>query len=112
MVFIESKVFTRNLHRLAGPRADIILNGIQNGLNENPERGDVVAGLGGIRKGRIGDSLRGKGKRGGYRYLFLYLEHKSHIHLLYLYGKVEQDDLSVEEKAALRILVNQIKQGR
>lgn len=61
-----------------------VLGAIQEDLLKNPARGDLVQGLGGIRKARIANPLRGKGKRGGYRYLFLYLEKRSHIHLLYL----------------------------
>jgi hypothetical protein len=82
---------------------------IQGELLRNPVRGDLVKGLGGIRKARVANPLRGKGKRGGYRYLFLYLENRSHIHLLYLLDKDEQEDLSNEERKALRALVEQIK---
>ena len=79
-----------------------VLNVIQEDLLKNPIRGDLVQGLGGIRKARIANPLRGKGKRGGYRYLFLYLENRSHIHLLYLLDKGEQEDLSNDERQALR----------
>jgi len=72
-------------------------------------RGDLVSGLGGIRKARAANPLRGKGKRGGYRYLFLYLENRNHIHLLFLLDKDEQEDLSDDERKALRTLVEQIK---
>jgi hypothetical protein len=109
VVFIESKVFTRKLHGEAGRFADSVLSAIQKELLEFPERGDVVRGLGGIRKSRISDPSRGKGKRGGYRYLFFYLEHRSHIHLLYMFGKSEQEDLNESERAELRKLVNRIK---
>lgn len=109
MVFVESKVFTRRLHGEAGRFADAVLSAIQNELLEFHERGDVVRGLGGIRKARTSNPSRGKGKRGGYRYLFLYLEHRSHIHLLYMFGKNEQEDLDESERAELRKLVNQIK---
>ncbi len=86
-----------------------VLNVIQEDLLKNPIRGDLVQGLGGIRKARIANPLRGKGKRGGYRYLFLYLENRSHIHLLYLLDKGEQEDLSNDERQALRGLVGQIR---
>jgi hypothetical protein len=111
VVFIESRIFTRELRRAAKQEADAVLNAIQNELLENPACGDVVPGLGGIRKARALNPFTGKGKRGGFRYLFLYLGHKSHIHLLYLYGKGQQIDLSNDEKLALRALVSQIKQG-
>jgi hypothetical protein len=108
---MESRSFTRGLRRACQGDDHSVLSAIQGELLKNPECGDVVPGLGGIRKARAANPATGKGKRGGLRFLFLYLEHKSHIHLLYIYGKGEQLDLSNEEKAALRLLVNQIKQG-
>ena len=111
MVYIESKVFTARLHRLAGPTALDVLNSIQADLIKNPERGDLVQGLGGIRKARCSNPRRGKGKRGGFRYLFLHLEDRDHIHLLYLLDKDEQEDLSADERKALRAWVSEIKRS-
>ncbi|MFY9688399.1 MAG: hypothetical protein WAJ86_00570, partial [Candidatus Acidiferrales bacterium] len=82
--------------------ADDILRGIQNDLLRNPERGEVVRGLGGIRKARAANPGRGKGTRGGYRYLHLYLERRDHIHLLFLLDKDEQEDLDTEQRKSLR----------
>jgi len=70
-----------------------------------------VQGLGGIRKARCSNPARGKGKRGGYRYLFLYLQNQDRIHLLYLLDKDEQEDLSNDERRALRTLVTRIKES-
>ncbi len=70
----------------------------------------MVKGLAGIRKARITNPGRGKGKRGGFRYLYLYLEHRSHVHLLFLLDKNEQDDLNPVERNQLRSLVASIKQ--
>lgn len=111
MVYIESAAFTIRLRQLAGESALDVLSRIQEDLQKNPERGDLVQGLGGIRKARIGNPDRGKGKRGGYRYLFLYLESRGHIHLLFLLDKNEQVDLSQDERKALRALVAAIKQS-
>ena len=82
-----------------------VLNTIQADLMKSLTRGDVVRDLGGIRKARCSNPSRSKGKRGGYRYLFLYLENRDHIHLLYLLDKDEQEDL-------LRMLVNEIKKAK
>jgi hypothetical protein len=71
-----------------------------------------LQGLGGIRKARCSNPARGKGKRGGFRYLFLYVEDREHIHLLYLLDKDEQEDLLAEERKALRMLVTEIKQPK
>lgn len=109
MVYIESVAFTRRLHQLCGPKAHEVLDGIQADLLRNPSSGDVVQGLGGVRKARCSNPGRQKGKRGGYRYLFLYLEHRNHIHLLYLLDKGEQEDLTNQERKVLRTVVNAIK---
>ena len=82
---------------------------IQNDLLQNPQKGDVVRGLGGIRKARVANPGRGKGKRGGFRYLHLYLEHREHIHLLYLLDKDEQEDLSEEQRRELRRMVADLR---
>jgi len=70
-----------------------------------------VQGFGGIRKARCSNPARGKGKRCGYRYLFLYLQNQDRIHLLYLLDKDEQEDLSNDERRALRTLVTRIKES-
>jgi hypothetical protein len=98
------------LHHLAGASALDVLSRIQTDLLKNPARGDLVQGLGGIRKERCSNPARGKGKRGGYRYLFLYLQNKNRIHLLYLLDKDEQEDLSSDERKVLRTLVTKIKE--
>ena len=112
MVYVESRAFTARLHRLAGSSALDVLNLIQADLIKNPERGDLVQGLGGIRKARCSNPGRGKGKRGGFRYLFLYLQDRSQIHLLYLLDKDEQEDLSADERKALRGWVSEIKRSK
>jgi hypothetical protein len=109
VVYIESKAFTRRLHQLAGASAFEVLNSIQADSLRNPARGDMVQGLGGIRKARCSNPTRSKGKRWGFRYLFLYLQDRDHIHLMYLLDKDEQEDLLTEERKALRELVAEIK---
>jgi len=68
--FIESRAFTRRLHQL-DDAADELLRLIQGALEEKPDRGAMVRGLGGVRKARMANPGRGKGKRGGYRCLYL-----------------------------------------
>jgi len=66
--FIESRPFTRKLHKLVDGLADEVLRGIQEELTRKPDRGALVPALGGVRKARMSNPIRGKGKRGGYRY--------------------------------------------
>ena len=109
MVFIESAAFTRRLRQLAGDNAEDVLNAIQDDLMANPQRGSMVRGLGGIRKARTGNPRRGKGKRGGFRYWYLFLERRDHIHLLILLDKDEQEDLAPQQRATLRRMVAELK---
>lgn len=102
MEFIESRLFTRRLHDLAGDAADELLRAIQRELEQNPERGSLVPGLAGVRKARIGNPGRGKGKRGGFRYFYLYWRTEQQIGLLYLLDKGEREDLSAAERKLLR----------
>ena len=109
VVFIESQSFTRRLRQLAGDSADNVLLAIQNDLLQDPQRGELVKGLGGIRKARIANPSRGKGSRGGYRYMHLYLARRNHIHLLFVLDKNEQEDLDEKQRKALRQIVAELK---
>jgi hypothetical protein len=111
VVFVESKWFTRRLRELAREEADDVLGAIQTDLLASPARGKVVPGLGRNKKGKMRKPTPGKSKRGGYRYLYLFLAQKDHVHLLFLLDKDEQEDLSSEERAILRRLVAEISQG-
>lgn len=86
-----------------------MVSAIQSDLAKKPDRGAMVAGLGGVRKARVANPARGKGKRGGYRYLYLYLEKRDHIHLLILLDKNEQEDASQEERRQIREWAVQIR---
>lgn len=112
MLFIESRPFTRKLHRLPREDADALLKAIQQDLLESPDRGALVQGLGGVRKARAGNPGRGKGTRGGFRYLYLHLERRRHIHLLILLDKNEQEDLTHEQRKQIREWVEITKKER
>jgi hypothetical protein len=109
VVFIESKAFTRRLNHLAGPDFDEVLAEIQKDLLANPNRGVMPPSLCGLRKGRMANPRRGKGKRGGFRYLYLYLQEQHHIHLLFLLDKDEQEDLNAQQRKEIRALVRVLK---
>jgi mRNA-degrading endonuclease RelE of RelBE toxin-antitoxin system len=106
LTFIETPVFTKHIDSKASLE---VLTAIQDELLENPTRGAIVKGTGGARKARIADPKENRGKSGSYRYLYLYLEQRGRIHLLYFYGKNEQDNLSEGQKKIVANLVGQIK---
>jgi hypothetical protein len=103
--FVESKVFSKHVRELSGE----ILANIQSDLVQNPERGAIVKGTHGVRKARVADPASTRGKSGSYRYLYLFLEHAGRIHLLYLFSKGEQADLSPEQKRIIAALSQEIR---
>ena len=105
--FIETAVFTRQVDSKASLD---VLYVIQNDLIANPHRADMVKGTGGVRKARVADPYNSRGKRGSYRYLYLYLEHRGRIYLLYFYGRNEQSDLSPKQKKVVTNLAQMIKE--
>lgn len=109
MLFIEFRSFTERLHRLAKHDADSVLRAIQGDLLDNPMRGSLVSRLAGIRKARAENPGRGKGKRGGFRYMYYFLERDEEIYVLFLFDKGEQEDLNERQKAALREVIAEMK---
>ena len=103
--FVESKIFSKQVRDLGGE----LLVRIQSDLVQNPERGAVVKETHGVRKARVADPASSRGKRGSYRYLYLYLEHAGRIHLLYLFGKGAQADVSPQQKRIIGALSQEIR---
>ena len=103
--FIESKIFSAQIGQL---EVEILVR-IQTDLVQNPERGVIVKGTHGVRKARVANPTAQRGKSGSYRYLYLYLEHAGRVHLLYLFSKGEQVDLSPEQKRIIGALSQQIR---
>jgi hypothetical protein len=106
--FVESLVFSRQVGELP---AEVLTN-IQADLVQNPRRGDMVRGAHGVRKARVADPGSSRGKSSSYRYLYLYLEHAGRIHLLYLFSKGEQADLSPDQTRIIGKLSQQIRRER
>ena len=106
LTFVEATAFTKRISALG---LEASLRGLQLELLENPEAGDVEPGTAGLRKIRLGDPTRGKGKRGGARVHYLWLPHRGLIYLMYVYGKNEASGLTPEQKKQLREIVLQIK---
>ena len=105
--FVESKIFSKQVGDLPAVLTNIVAD-----LVQNPKRGDIVKGTHGVRKARVADPSFSRGKSGSYRYLYLYLEHASRIHLLYLFSKGEQANLSPDQRRIIAGLSQQIKGER
>lgn len=106
LTFIETSLFSKFR---AEHISDELFRALQNELLENPEKGDVVKGLNGVRKIRLADSQRNKGKRGGIRTMYFYYATRSHLYFLFAYGKNETEDLTTEQRKAVNALLTLIK---
>ncbi len=99
MLFVEAHVFTVRLKDLLD---DETYRQLQNELAASPEKGAVIRGCGGLRKVRVEQPKRGKGKRGGCRIIYLYIREVDRIDFLAIYGKDEQDDLTADQRKRIK----------
>jgi mRNA-degrading endonuclease RelE of RelBE toxin-antitoxin system len=105
MEFIELPVFTKLATQFLTMEE---LIRVESGLIINPRKGDLIQGTHGARKVRA--RAEGKGKSGGFRIVYYYVDRKDRIWLLNLCSKREQEDLSAREKKALAQVVSEIKE--
>lgn len=101
-VFVELPAFAR--HR-ADYLDDPAFARLQVELMKNPEAGDLIRDSGGLRKLRFVDARRGKGKRGGLRVIYYWWDSGSQFWLFTVYDKDQSDDLSSEQRRALKALM-------
>jgi hypothetical protein len=106
MLFVESSRFSRDFARQA---TDEALRLIQIALMEDPNRGTLIPGTGGLRKLRWSHPRQQRGKRGGLRLLYLPLPDADCLHLLHCFAKNEKEDLTPQERREVKRLVEQLK---
>jgi hypothetical protein len=108
-LFVELPAFTRHRNDYLNDEG---FRALQNELMEQPEKGDVIEGTGGLRKLRRPDPKRGKGKRGGLRLIYFWWEAGRQFWLFTLYDKDEMDDLSAKEKGLLKDMLKRELEAR
>ncbi|MCT2541256.1 type II toxin-antitoxin system RelE/ParE family toxin [Sedimentimonas flavescens] len=79
-------------------------------LAENPLAGAEIPGTGGVRKVRFAAS--GRGKRGGARIIYYYLDDTMPLYALQAYAKNDQGDMTPDEKRAVSALAAALKATR
>jgi len=104
MRFVETVVFTRRITQLL---SDDAYTRLQRDLLRNPQVGKVIQGTGGLRKLRWGDESKQRGKRGGLRIIYYWYFSEQEFYMLLAFSKNEQEDLTPDQKRALRTLVEQ-----
>ncbi len=76
-------------------------------IAQNPEAGDVIPETGGVRKIRW--ARAGTGKRGGARVVYFYHDRDRPLCLLMVYAKARRENLTPDEKKAVRKLAALLK---
>ena len=92
-------MFTRGIKKLMN---DDECKDLQEALVDRPGMGAIIQGTGGLRKVRW--KLEGKGKSGGVRAIYYWMTENEQICMLYVYPKNEQEDLTPDQKKALKII--------
>lgn len=100
----ETPIFTRQAAKLLdeGQKRELI-----DFLAAHPEAGDEIPGTGGVRKVRF--SASGRGKRGGARVIYYYLDETMPIYALLVYAKNVKADMNSGEKRAVAALAAELK---
>ena len=100
MIIIETTIFTRLIQDMMSDEDYRLL---QEALITRPDAGDVIKGSGGLRKVRW--KLEGKGKSGGIRVIYYWVTADDQIRMVYAYRKSKQENLTSEQLAALKQIV-------
>lgn len=103
LTFIELQGFSKRRQALL-PDDEFRL--FQELLIDTPAAGDIIIGTGGFRKIRWG--RQGMGKRGGVRVIYYSLAQQGRIYLALIYPKNEQDELTEEQRKALKQLSDRL----
>lgn len=99
MIFVETAVFTQTITELL---TDEQYNQFQRYLIKNPKAGDVIEGTGGLRKVRW--KVEGRGKSGGVRVIYYFVDEADQFRMLLAYRKGIKDDLDAAEKKTLKAI--------
>ena len=97
MEIIETRIFTQKICQLLN---DEEYKELQNYLVENPNRGDLIKGSGGLRKLRW--KLPNTGKSGGLRNIYYHYEERHQIYMIYVYQKNKMSDLTPSQIKLLK----------
>ena len=104
--FIEVPIFTKRWKEIG--LGDDELKSLQIMLLKNPDSGQIMEGTGGIRKVRF--PLENRGKSGSVRVCYTDFAEYEVIYLITAFEKKKQENLTMEEKNAIKKLVKALKE--
>ncbi|HAT41428.1 MAG TPA: hypothetical protein DCS87_06825 [Rheinheimera sp.] len=100
MMIIETPIFTKLITELM---SDDEYRALQEALIMRPELGVVIKNSGGLRKLRW--ALQGRGKSGGVRVIYYWMNADEQLYMLLAYPKNEQENLTHAQLNVLRAIV-------
>lgn len=100
MEIMETAVFTKRVEALLSAED---YREFQIDLLRQPEQGDPVKKMGGVRKTRVAAGGHGKGR--GARVYYYWAKSRNVLYLLYIHAKNETEQLTKDQEKALAILV-------
>jgi hypothetical protein len=101
---VRTKRYLKDLKRIGATEGEI--SSLEQAIATDPNVGDVVPGLRGVRKVRF--ALGGKGKRGGGRAIYYVLASDDAAIMIFAYAKSRQSDLTEDEKRSALALVREL----
>lgn len=104
--FIMTPEFDKNWEAMG--LTDDDLKNLQEEILLNPQVGKVIPGTSGLRKMRF--AIR-DGKRSGARVLYVDLVLAEEVYLITAYAKGDKEDISEDDKASIRKLIDQLKRS-
>lgn len=93
IIFIETPEFFKKIDNLASEED---FHELQDELIANPLKGKVIKGTGGARKIRM--KIKGRGKSGGARTIYYYVDLIGEVWFLDIYLKKDKSNLTENEK--------------
>ena len=107
MKIVRTRTYLKDLKRMGVSVAEAAV--IEHTISSDPEAGDVIKGLDGIRKMRF--AFGGRGKRGGGRAVYFLMVSDDMAAMLFAYAKNEQTDLTPDQRKQALRLMKEIRDG-
>ena len=108
MQIVRTGLYLRQMKRLGASNTD--MGRLEAEIALNPQVGDVIPGLMGLRKIRF--ALGNKGKRGGGRAVYFLMVSDDVAIMIFAYAKSAQEDLTTEQRKAALALLKEMTDGR
>ena len=108
MQIVRTGLYHRQMKRLGASSTD--MGRLEAEIAVNPQAGDVIPGLMGLRKIRF--ALGNKGKRGGGRAVYFLMVSDDVAVMIFAYAKSDQEDLTMEQRKAALALLKEMTDGR